>query len=228
MSSKEFLLPFIKKEKITENIYSFYFDPKKTGFTFSPGQYIRMVLPHDDPDERGTSRFFTISSSPLEETLVITTKLFRSSFKNALMNVQPGEFIKMFGPLGTMMLHDEMIQPMVFLAGGMGITPFHSMLKYAAAQQLTLSLTLLVSFSKFEQKIFYQELTNISKEYKNIHITYLDSRISKEILRKYINDLSKPTYYIVGPPSMMEGVRELLTSLNVDEEKILTESFTGY
>jgi ferredoxin-NADP reductase len=226
MAAKQFSLVFLKKQQIAENIYSFYFE--KGEFDFLPGQYVRMILPHEHADDRGTSRFFTISSSPLEKDVVVTTKLLQSTFKNALMHLQEGTPVTMFGSLGNLVLHDDETRPMVFLSGGMGITPFRSVLRYAADKNLEMPLTLISSFSKGDEMLFSEELSIISREHKNIQVTFLDKRISEEILQENVADLQKPTYYLVGPPAMVEGVMKLLESLNISEEKIMTESFTGY
>ena len=228
MAAKEYTLVFVKKEQIAENTYSFYF--RKEAFTFLPGQYIRMVLPHEDADERGTSRFFTISSSPHEKAfLIITAKVIKSTFKNKLLSLEPGTYVKIFGPLGTLILHDEEKERIILLSGGMGITPFYSMIMYATAKKLSVPLILIASFSKSEEMIFYDALMESSQKNKHISVIYKNRRISAETLRQYINDLDKPKYFIVGPPVMVEATREiLLEELKIDEEKIVTESFTGY
>ena len=77
--------------------------------------------------------------------------------------------------------------------------------------------------------IFYDALMESSQKNKHISVIYKNRRISAETLRQYINDLDKPKYFIVGPPVMVEATREiLLEELKIDEEKIVTESFTGY
>ncbi len=252
-SSQSFLLPFLKKEQIAKDIYSFFFDRTKGGFSakggpatswdFLPGQYIRLVLPHKNPDDRGTSRFFTIASSPLEkDILMITTRIIQSTFKKTLFALKPGENGQFFGPIGTFFLDEKDLQERVFLAGGIGITPFHSMITFAAAKDLKLPITLLVSFSTIEEMVFYQELIEIGEKHQNIHVIYTitkpqesnqewtgeTGRISKEMLRKYINDLQKPLYYIAGPPIMVEGIRQLVSEIGVDEEKVISKDFTGY
>src|SRR5476649_1261945 len=100
--AKQFFLPFLRKEQVAKDTYSFYFDRRKIDFDFLPGQYIRMSLPHKDVDERGTTRFFTIASSPHEEGyLMFTIKIIESSFKKALFNLQPLHPVQFFGPMGT-------------------------------------------------------------------------------------------------------------------------------
>lgn len=253
MQAKEFFLPFVKKEKIAKHVYSFYFDRKSinfsakgtpaSGWDFLPGQYIRMVLPHERPDERGTSRFFTIASSPLEKNhVMITTKLTASSFKNAMRDLSLKTQVKFYGPMGNFVFRDDEQSPLVLLAGGIGITAYHSMIVYAAKKQVKIPITVLVSFSTREEMIFYKELTAIANKHKNINIMYTISnaqgyedgwqaqtgRITNDFIKKYVPDVTKPKYYIVGPPRMADTMRELVTDFGVDEEQIISENFTGY
>lgn len=241
--SKSFLLPFIKKELVALDTYSFYFDRTHApSFDFLPGQYIRLTLPHDS-DERGTSRFFTISSSPLQhETLVITARIYQSSFKEQLLSLQPGYEGQFFGPLGTFVLDEALSQPQVFLSGGIGITPFHSMLLTAAQKKLSAPLTLLAAFSKKSEMVFFNELTLLAQKNPQIRIVYTFSnsqeyqnseqyesgRISEALLRKHIPNVQEPIYSLVGSLAFVAGVREMLLSLDVSAEQIRSEDFTGY
>lgn len=103
--AKQFTVRFIKKEKLKNNIFSFYFDREDTVFIFLSGQYVQLTLPHADTDERGSSRYFTISSSPTErDYLTITTRVGKSSFKKALSGLTPGTKVQFFGPIGTFLL----------------------------------------------------------------------------------------------------------------------------
>jgi len=242
--AKQFSLPLIKKEQIAEEVYSLYFDRTACkDFDFSPGQYIRMTLPIHATDGRGASRFFTITSSPLEKKyLMITTKKGKSDFKNTLLRLPEGDAVKMFGPIGGFYLREEEISEQVFLAGGIGITPFHSMITYAAEKKLEVPIILFASFPTVENIIFYKELTKIAQEQQKIKIIYTltqsqesktpwsgeTGRISGELLKKYIADIMKPTYYVTGPPRMVDGMEELLVSLQIPQNQIRIEQFTGY
>jgi len=241
--AKEFYLPFIKKEKVAKDTYSFYFNPAERGFSFLPGQYVRMTLNIKNPDNRGSSRSFTIASSPLEKQhIMITTKIIQSSFKKRFMELEPQELVKFFGPIGAFVLNEEEKNPRVFLAGGIGITPFHSMITYAHVKKLSIPITLFVSFSTKEDIIFYNELTAISREMPNIKIVYTIShpessktkwmgevgRISEELVKKYVQDIFKPQYFIVGPPAMVAGIEEVVSNMGAANERIFIENFTGY
>lgn len=109
-AAKRFTLTFIKKEKVIKNVISFYFIKPKA-FTYIAGQYLQLNLPHSDPDEHGTSRFFTIASAPEEPFIMITTRLIvgkhhETTFKKALESLQKGDTVQGFGPLGKFYLED--------------------------------------------------------------------------------------------------------------------------
>jgi len=240
--AKSFSLPFVKKERVARQTFSFYFDRRGVDFDFFAGQYIRMSLPHEAADERGTTRFFTIASSPHEkEYLMITTKIIASSFKKTLCALQPGQDVDFFGPMGRVYFDEQDRTERVFLAGGIGITPFHSMITYAAWKTVQIPLTLFVAFPKSEEIIFYDKLSQIARKNRNIRIIYTLSqgdgnaswqgetgRISETMLRNYISNISSPKYYITGAPAMVGAMKMLLASMQIDEEKIVTEDFSGY
>lgn len=237
-----FQLPFIKKEQQTEDTYSFFFDRSAYQFDFLPGQYIRMVLPHTDSDDRGSSRFFTIASSPHEKNiLMITTRIMKSTFKKTLADLSPGQFVNFWGPIGQFVLHPEK-SLLVFLAGGIGITPYHSMILYAVKMNIPVEIYLFVSFSLVEEMVFFDQLTQIANMHNNIKIIYTvtqhdkskkswngeKGRISEHLLKKYLSDIYKPTYYVSGSAKMVNATQKLLNNLKVTKEKIITEIFPGY
>ena len=251
ITPKEFFLPFIKKEKVAKDTYSFYFDrvSAHSGWTFLPGQYIRMTLDVKNPDNRGNSRFFTIASSPLEKQhIMITTKIIqspvpdgagKSSFKKRLMILKPQELVRFFGPMGGFLLDEKEKEKRVFLAGGIGITPFHSMITYADKKHLSIPITLIVSFSSVEDLVFYEELANIARENPYIKIIYTithpdvrwrgeTGRISEGLIKKYVSNIFEPQYLIVGPPAMVATMEEIVLKMGVPNERIFIENFTGY
>jgi ferredoxin-NADP reductase len=225
--AKSFQLPFIKKVQVAKNTFSFYFDRREVDFYFLPGQYIHMQLPHTKPDYRGTTRFFTIASSPLEkEHLMITTKVIKSTFKKTLASLKPGSVVNFFGPSGRVVLDETDLTPKVFLAGNIGITPFRSMLHFAAAKKLAISLTLLVSFKRDEEKVFYDELQLLRNEKRKI--IYETGSLSEAMIKKYIPDMQKPIFYIIGPPKIVAATKKILKKLSLPEERIITEEFIDY
>lgn len=241
MVPQAFQLPFLRKEQQARNAFSFYFDRRDMDFDFLPGQYNRVTLSIKAADGRGASRFFTIASSPLEKDhLVITTKAESSDFKKKFFSLAPGEKVQFFGPHGGFVLRDDENFPHVFLAGGIGITPFRSMIAYAHRKHLTIPITLFASFSTPGDMVYYDELMKIASENKNIHVIYSTTKprgmqkdaekesISADLLKKYIPDIAEPTYYIVGPPGMVDSTIELLEKMGISDEKVKVEQFTGY
>lgn len=232
-SAEYFYLNFIKKEKISKDVFAFYFNKKNFKLSFLAGQYIHIYLPIADERGRGNSRMFTISSSPLEKNIIfIATKKGKSLFKKTLFKLTPKTSVKFYGPSGSLVLNDppagEKKPSYVFLALGIGITPFRSIIKYVSQKNLKIPITLIVSFSKKEDFLFYEELLEISKSNPNIKIAYHLKRIDKKIIKKYIKNIHNHTYFIVGSPSGVAYLEEVVSSLGIDDNKLFIEDFEGY
>jgi ferredoxin-NADP reductase len=241
----QFKIPFIKKEEQAFGIWAYYFDRTSlhlSSWNFKPGQYLKMRLPHEDPDEKGMSRDFSIASSPLNKSeIVIITKDGPSSFKQSLKGLLPYQEVEFRGPFGSFVLPDNAKGEQVFLAGGIGVTAFMSMIHYWMDEKLRFPLKLFVSCSLPEEFIAKECFESISQQ--NPQFTYIPvvtkfdnltdwsgetGRINKELLEKYIPNLANCTYYIVGPQAMTIQLSELLERLNISDNQILLEDFLGY
>lgn len=235
-----FTLPFVKKEQIATDTFAFYFDRSKENWEFYPGQYIRMMIPNEAADDRGTMRYFTISSSPTDRThLRIVTKVIKSTFKKDLFSKKEGDEVSFFGPNGDFYFREEE-KDHVFLAGGIGITPFLSMIEYAADKNVENNITLFASFSTLEEMVYYDKLSQIGEKHRNIKIVYTltkeegdawkgeKGRISIDLIKKYVPDVKTPVYYIVGPPPMVEASVSMIESIEIADDHILQEHFSGY
>lgn len=238
--SHTFSLPFVKKEQLAKDTYAFYFDRSRQDWDFHPGQYIQMMLSIENPDERGTMHYFTISSSPTDKKyLRIITKVIQSTFKKTLASLQPGQDVSFVGPNGEFFLQEEKPSH-VFLAGGIGMTPFISMIEYAAAKNLQNSITLFASFSVPEEIIYFDKLAQISNAHQNINVVYTitraentswegeTGRISKALITKNVSDVTTPIYYIVGPPPMVDTTVAMVGEMGIKEDNIFQEHFSGY
>ena len=239
--SKAFSLPFIKKEQVAVDTWSYFFDKSSVAYDFLPGQYNRVSLPVSATDGLGNSRMFTIASSPEEKYLMVTSRRGVSDFKNALFALTPGTPVQFFGPLGGFTILQNDLTHHVLLAGGIGITPFHSMLVFASQKKLKTPLTLLASSPTVEEMVFYHELMDLQSQNKQITTVYTvtrsegllwqgeKGRISKEMIKKYVGDISKPVYMVSGSPAFVEGmVTKLHEELKIEEEYIRVDQFTGY
>lgn len=230
----------VKKLDEAKDTKSFFFEPSEK-VNWQAGQYFYITLPKlDYPDERGDTRHFTISSSSTEGGLIrITTRLRQESgFKKTLDELPLETELEGKGPNGLFAL-PEKIKPgskHVYLAGGIGITPFRSMIKYVADKNMNLPAYLVYSNSdsefvfRNELDQWLQELTNLKIEYVN---TSTDGRIDKTKLENLFSkwNLSfqtPPTFWVTGPPPFVNAIDEVLNELNIPEDNREIEKFTGY
>ncbi len=236
--SQSFSITFLKKEKISKNVWNFYFK-KPTGFRYFAGQYIKLKLPTEHPDNRGVMRYFTLSSSPTEEYLRITTHIVKSTFKMTLSNLDEGQEVEARGPWGDFVLHEKEKQNIVFLSGGIGLTPFRSMMKHATDMKLNLKIHHFMSYKTDLDVLFLDEFEKMEAENPNLSITVTVSkpsdtwvgnvgRITTELLHKNLASLANNLYYIAGPDPMIEGVQKILIAQKVKNTNILTDGFPGY
>lgn len=216
-----------RRQEVAERTFAFYFD-KPAGFSHQAGQNALFSLPS------GTeSRTFTIASAPHERELMIATRMRDSPFKRSLVELPVGSKLKVDGPAGLMVLHEDASRPAVFLAGGIGITPFVAMARDAEARRLRHRITLVYSNRRPQDAAFLAELERMP-----LHMvaTMTDApdwkgekrRISRELLGEHVPDLLEPIYYFAGPLRMTMAVQGMLAEIGVKEEDMRSEEFYGY
>lgn len=230
----------LHKEHIARDTWLFAFEKPKE-FFFKPGQYVTITLPL--ANGKTDSRDMSIASSPLQKELWIVTKKRSpaSEFKKILLQQRAGSSIVIEGPAGGFILHEKDTLPKVFFSGGIGITPFYSMLKHASDKKIFMPLTLIASFSSQEEMIFFDELMAIANKNKNITVIYTIShperspswsgekgRISDKLIQKYIKNIQACNPMIAGSPAMVDDVNMMLLDIGVPLEKIRLDYFTGY
>jgi ferredoxin-NADP reductase len=231
-----------RREEVAERTMAFHFE-KPSGFTFKPGQTIDLTL-IDPPetDAEGNIRTFSLASAPADEDLTIATRMRDTAFKRVLKTMAFGSLVQLEGPMGSFTLHNNASKPGVFLAGGIGITPFRSMLRQAAQDQPPHTLYLFYANNRPEDAAFLEELTRLPGSNPRIHIVPTMSEmarstrtwqgatgfIDENLLRANVSNLQGPIYYIAGPPGMVTAMRDMLTKAQVDEDDIRTEEFAGY
>ena len=231
------------KEKRTEtpDVISFVFGLGGQPLSYKPGQFVYYELDAlAFPDERGKRRHFTISSSPTEEGIVMfTTRLRGSGFKETLRHAEPGYELTIETPRGSFVLPEGDARPHVLLAGGIGITPYRSILRHATDTRRTLRATLLYFNRTDADIIFRQELDALAVALPSVRIVHaLDEpaagwggetgRLSEALLKKYVPDREEPLYWLSGPPPMVNAYSELLLSFGVSGDSIKKDSFSGY
>ncbi len=220
-------LTLIKKIKEVGNIKTFIFKPDKP-FKWTAGQYLIYSLPHQKEDLRGRQRFFTISSPPRFKYPTITTRIEKkpSSFKKYLNGLTTGETVNVKGPDGDFIINKN-LKNIIFIAGGIGITPFKAILQDLDSKKTSIEITLLYA-SKKSNILFKNELDEIVRKNKNLNIKYYLS--PKKIERKHMEKfITKDTiFYVSGPDSMVEEIEKFLLSKGVKEKNIKLDYFSGY
>jgi len=220
-----------QKMEIARDTYEFSF--RKENFSFAPGQYLEWTLNHKNPDMRGIRRYFTIASSPTENEIRLGIKFNQpsSSFKKRLLELKPGEKIVAGQLGGDFVLPKRASQKLAFIAGGIGITPFKSMLKYLMDKGEKRDIILLYS-NKTLKDISYSEFLKSAENYFGIKIIHLITEnnevLSENIINKYAPDWKERLFYISGPNAMVESYKKLLLKMGVSRKKIVTDYFPGY
>jgi ferredoxin-NADP reductase len=231
-----------KREEIAEGTMAFHF-VKPADFQFRAGQSIDLTLLNPpETDAEGNSRAFSIASAPFDNDLMIATRMRDTALKRVLRKASPGLQVKIDGPGGSFVLHRKSEKPAVFLAGGIGITPFLSIIRQAGNDQSPHHLYLFYSNRRPEDAAFLDLLSEATKRNPNFHLiatmTEMDKShrewkgetgsINKDMLTKHLPSLQGPIYYLAGPPAMIAAMRSMLIEAGVDEDDIRTEEFFGY
>jgi ferredoxin-NADP reductase len=235
-------LTLLNRAEVAEGTMAFHF-AKPPNFQFRPGQSVDItLLDPPETDGEGNTRTFSIASAPFEGELVIATRMRDSAFKRVLRQAALGTKLKVEGPSGSFVLHRKVEKPAVFLAGGIGITPFRSMILEAAHEKTPHQLYLFYSNRRPEDAAFLDELTEAAKQNPNFHLIATMTEVEKssqkwkgqsgfideQMLTKHLPSLEGPIYYLAGPPAMVAAMRGILTKAGVDEDDIRTEEFSGY
>lgn len=231
-----------RREEVAERTLAFHFD-KPSGFHFRPGQAIDLVL-RDRAlcAPEGLRHAFSIVSAPYENELVVATRMRDSAFKNALAALPIGASAEIEGPFGALTLHRQRERPAVFVAGGIGITPFVGMLRQATHERLQQRLLLLYSNRRPEDAAFLPELQRLEGVNRQFSLvaTMTQAResrlpwsgeqgaIGETFLKRIARDLPGAIHYVAGPPAMVASVRETLERVGIDGDDIRSEDFYGY
>jgi ferredoxin-NADP reductase len=219
-------LEFTHSLQRSDSVTSFIFQPERP-IVWKAGQYMDFEIPHPSPDERGTHHWFTISSAPFEKHIMITTRLSEngSSFKKALSGLRPGDIIYSGLPRGDFTIED-LTPHYIFIAGGIGITPFRSMLVQLEHENKPTRVDLLY-LSSNEDYVFEEEFTALEQKNKDFKLhKYTARKLDSQDLGAYYK-ASDAVFYISGPRGMVESYQTILES-EISPERIKTDYFPGY
>ncbi len=234
------------KKKILANkqgdVYDFIFDLPEP-MPFDAGQYLEWTLADVPIDDRGNRRYFTIASSPTEKEIRMGVRFYEpaSEYKKKLLNLKPGQQIVAAQLSGDFTLPKDPNQKLVFIAGGIGVTPFRSMLKYLIDKKEKRDITLFFA-NKTVDEVVYNDVIDTARKKIGTKVYYLLSdakkapnnwpgltgRLTPEILKKKVPDFMERTFYLSGPNAMVIGYEKLLANLGVKKKQIKVDYFPGF
>lgn len=211
------------------DVETFRFKPQEP-LTWKAGQFIHYVLHHEPTDERGSDRWFTVSSAPFENAVTLTTRFSEksSTFKKALRELKNGDAIEIADIDGDFTV-DDTEKNYICIAGGIGITPFYAILKQLRHEGKNIDVTLLYA-NRDEDIVFKKELEDIARENPRMRLHYVISpeRIDAKKIAELVPDLQKPYFYISGPEPMVKAMAEMVKDMGVPAEHIKLDDFPGY
>jgi ferredoxin-NADP reductase len=233
----------IERHEVADGTTAFAFE-RPASFSFTAGQFLTLTLPEPlYSDERGNRRTFSIASPPQETGfLQIATRMTGSALKRSLAEMPLGTPVSIFGPAGYFTLHADAAVPAVFIAGGIGITPFRSMVLDAVSRQLPHHITLIYSNRVPEGAAFSEELARAAE--KDVNLRYVPTMtqadvsrlpwngerrlVDAQFLRDYISDMTGPIFYVAGPPELVAAMAKTVLDAGADPAHIRSEEFEGY
>lgn len=231
-------IKLLRHEDVAEGTRAFYFE-RPAGLEFTAGQFGNFsLIDAAEEDEAGNMRSFSFASSPHDRELMIATRMRPSAFKRQLAALPAGATLELQAPFGELVLEDD-DRPAVFLAGGIGITPFRSMLRHCVHAGAQRPMQLIYANRTPASSAFLAELREIETKLPRFKLACVVESpapgwqgdtgfITAALLQKHVGDLAAPVFYVVGPPAMTAAMRELLMNAGVDDDAVHVEDFAGY
>ena len=207
---------------------------------YRPGAYFWVELPNrGHVDEKGLRRHISLATSPTERGVVgLATRLRDTAFKRTLAELEVGDEVQVEEPKGSFLLPEDTDEEYVFVAGGIGITVFRSMLRYIADEGLPYSVTLVYSNRDRESAAFLDELEEIERRADRVRVvlTMTDEpgwegetrHLDADVLGELVGGLDGKTFLVAGPPQMAEAVAGSLTGAGLPDDRVLADKFSGY
>ena len=230
-----------EKREVAKGTLLVTFDLLGEEVDFAPGQYFFVTLPDvGHQDDKGLRRHITVVTSPNEKgVLGFATRMRDSAFKRSLGELRVGAEVEVEPPKGSFALPEDPLRPLVFVAGGIGITVFRSMLRYIQEEGLPYRVTLVYSNRDRESTAFLDELRELEQEVPNLRLVLTMTqdpgwegetrKIDSQFFVDYLGeDLNEYTFLVAGPPAMTEGMQEALAGAGVKEENVIAERYSGY
>ncbi len=222
-----YTLKLVEKRNLNPNTFEFVFQPNKK-VHFIAGQYIEVMLPHDKSDTRGERRYFTIASAPSDNNIIFGIRVREdgSSFKSNLNDLEVGKYIYGQQLRGDFVLSSKSTKN-VFVAGGIGITPFISMIREHIAKNQPINSVLFFICDRKEDFV-YLGLLDEARSKIGLEFHCVDrNQMTEEFAKEKVADLQKRVVYISGPSRMVDFFKVKFTTFGVKHENIRTDFFNG-
>lgn len=235
-------LKFKQKNELAPNIYEFIFTPDQKP-AFTAGQFLEWTLPHKNIDSRGNRRYFTIASSPTESEIKLGVKVSpnaSSSFKKALLSLNSGELLSASQLAGDFILPNDLNQKIVLIAGGIGVTPFRSMIQNMLDANQKREVILFYTCVN-EKEFVYKDIFSRAKDLglKVVYVITNEKEVASnwsgekgyltiDMIKKYVPDFSERVFYLSGPSVMVDSYKNLLHKMNIQSKNIVTDYFPGF
>ncbi|MBX4187103.1 MAG: RnfABCDGE type electron transport complex subunit D [Candidatus Doudnabacteria bacterium] len=233
VSSKGRVQLMLKSQlEIASSVVHFNFQPSRS-LVYQPGQYMDWTLDPQHSDTRGNRRYFTIASSPTEQDVMLGVKFYEkpSTFKQKLRALEVGRVVMSGQVAGDFTLPKDKTQKLIFIAGGIGITPFRSMIKYLIDQNEKRDIVLFYS-NKNETEVVYKEILDEAGSKLGVKIVYVLTDkvgyLNAEMIKAQAPDFNQRIFMISGPRSMVVAFEDLLKSLGVAKHHIKVDFFPGF
>ena len=241
MKASLFESRLLAREDVAEGTAAFTFE-RPAGFEFRAGQSLSLTLV-DPPetDAKGATRTFSIVSAPFEEGLTVATRLRDTAFKRVLGALPVGAPVRLRGPAGDFTLDEGSTRPAVFLAGGIGITPFVSLLRHADAKSTPRRITLVYACRRPQDAPYLDELLRLAERNPALRVVATMTapeaagpwvgergRIDRAMLDRHLTGAAAPVHYLAGPPTMVNSLAILLRQRGATDADILIDAFYGY
>lgn len=230
----EYFFPLTKRTTVAQDTESFRLDTTGSNYTFIPGQYAAFTL-------QGETKVFSLSNSlHHKDFIMFATRMRPSPFKEDLKKIPLGTKIKVSPARGRFVLPENTDQPLVLIAGGIGVTPFRSMIEWATHEKKKHPIKLFYSNRTAALTAFLDDFRGWERE--NPYFTFIPvltqesspgwagetGRLNPVMLRKYAPDRLQPIYYVAGPPGMVDSMKQSLLGMGVPEKNVRSEKFSGY
>lgn len=223
-------LTLVSKKTETPDVTSFIFEPTEP-LAWKAGQFLHHVLHHLPTDDRGSDRYFTNAAAPFENHVMITTRITKdagSTFKKKLISLAEGKSIEISRVGGDFTL-DDLSKDYVWIAGGIGITPYRSMLAQLDHEGKQPKITLL--YANHDQNIVYKdELEDFAKKNPNFVIKYVFSpeHIDEAKIKELVPDFASKIFYVSGPEPMVDALGETIKKMGIPDTNLKQDWFPGY